>query len=65
MRFTIRTFRGFQDTDSLEKARVWALEMVTKIASDGFDKDFQWANIEDNERRIVHVVRWMDNIAGF
>lgn len=65
MKFTIRTFRGFADKDSIQEARKTAIECVLNIASDGFDETLQWANIEDNEKRVVHVIRWIDNVAGF
>lgn len=47
MRYIVKTFRGFRKCDLLSNAKQIAIQMVTDIALDGFNVEFQWAVIID------------------
>ena len=47
-RYCVRTFRGYDCTDDLEKALEMAKFMIMDIIMDNWSDDYWWARIIDN-----------------
>lgn len=51
-RYTIITFRGYEECDDLGVAMEKGRDMIKEIVKDGWDHSLQWARVLDNWKAI-------------
>ena len=58
-RYTIRTFRGYEDYEDYGYAVAGAKFMILDIKNDGWCDDYWWCEIIDNHRGVSKIVTLM------
>ena len=64
MAYTIRTFRGYLDVPTYDKAWNIATNQLEDIKSSGFSLAHRWARIEDNSGMVKLVFLRADGSVG-